>query len=207
MQGILYLLKLYMKSNLYDNPFDLFKKWFSLAKNKNILYYNAFALATSYYNGNISVRMLLLKEFNSEGFIFFTNYNSLKSKQIKENPQGEMLFFWKELRRQIRIHGKICILNSSDSDIYFSNRPRGSQLSSWASPQSSIIPNREFLIEKFNYYKAIYKNKTIPRPNFWGGFILLPESFEFWKERHYRLHERILFKLIDNKWHKFFLAP
>lgn len=196
-----------LKNIKNENPFHLFEKWFKLAKRKDKYYYNAFALSTTDINGNVSVRMLLLKDFNMNGFIFYTNYNSYKSKHIKENPIGEMLFFWKETKRQIRIHGKIEKLNSSDSDTYFASRPRGSQISTWASPQSKIIPNREFLISNFNYYKKTFKHKKIPRPDFWGGYILIPETFEFWKERKNRLHERIFFKFINNKWIKYFLAP
>ena len=191
----------------FSEPFIIFLNLFNKAKKFDKLYYNAFALATSDFNGNVSVRMLLLKGINPTGFIFFTNYNSLKGKQLFINPFGEILFFWKELKYQIRIHGKIEKLSNNLSDIYFNSRPRGSKISTWVSQQSNFINDRKHLLKIYQQYKVKFKYKKVPRPEYWGGYILIPESFEFWKERKNRLHERILFRFENNIWNKYYLAP
>jgi len=193
---------------LNDNtPFSIFNQWYKEAIEKVIDLPNAFALATASSEGIPSVRMLLLKYFDEKGFVFFTNYNSLKGKHIFENPQGSMLFYWKELKRQVRINGIIKKISKKESNEYFKERPFGSKVSSWASQQSQIIPNREFLLERYREIFEKFKNSEIPCPRYWGGYILKPYYFEFWKEANDRLHERNCFELINGKWVKFVLAP
>jgi pyridoxamine-phosphate oxidase len=149
-----------------------------------------------------------MKGFDSTGFTFYTNYLSRKGKEIAKNPLGALLFFWDSLERQVRIEGTIEKLSKEDSDQYFRSRPRASQLGAWVSPQSQEIPDRDGLEKKMSETEAQYSDKDVPKPSYWGGYILKPRLIEFWQGRESRLHDRILYKKIDNKnWKKVRLAP
>jgi pyridoxamine-phosphate oxidase len=165
-------------------------------------------LATASPSGKPSARIVLLKGFNQGGFIFYTNYLSRKGKEITKNPQGAITFFWGELERQVRIEGTIEKLSKHDSERYFHSRPKGSQIGAVVSPQSQEIEGRDELEKKWNELEAEYEGKDVPKPSFWGGYILNPQLVEFWQGRPSRLHDRILFKKTDKKtWKKVRLAP
>ncbi|NLN95221.1 MAG: pyridoxamine 5'-phosphate oxidase [Bacteroidales bacterium] len=192
--------------NTYINPFDQFNKWFQEAAGFNISEPNAMALATAGVNGMPTIRIVLLKEIENDGFIFFTNYNSRKAKQISENNQAALLFFWEALERQIRIEGMIEKANEITSDDYFHSRTRESQAGSIVSKQSEIIEGRESLEDEF---KNLLDSEIqqFKRPEYWGGYKLYPKLFEFWQGREHRLHDRIQYRLDDGKWIRERLAP
>ena len=188
------------------NPFNKFRNWFKKAKKIESIDATSFALGTE-FNGKPNVRMVLLKHFTNEGFIFFTNLNSIKGKHFKKNPYMSMCFYWEPINRQIRINGKGFLISEKDSDEYFSKRPRGSQIGAWASKQSSQIPNRKFLEKKVEFFEKKFENKKIPRPNYWRGIIIKPKDFEFWMQGKFRLHQREYIYRKNNKWEKKFLSP
>ncbi len=202
-----YLLTELNESNVKKNPFDQFEVWMEEAIKANLVDPSAMILATANKNAVPSVRVVLLKGIDKEGLIFFTNYESRKGKDISENPQASLLFFWKELERQVRISGKVKKISKKDSEKYFHSRPYESQLAAMASKQSSIIPDREHLVEKFEKLKKGFNGKEIPLPEFWGGLKLIPESFEFWQGRENRLHDRISYIKSNNRWKIVRLAP
>ncbi len=193
------------ESSVDSNPFKQFEFWFEEVKNSPIEEPYAFTLATCNKQGKPSARILLLRKMTEiDGFVFYTNYLSRKGNEIAENPYGAMLFYWHELERQVRVEGKIQKIDKKTSDEYFSSRPRLSQISAIISPQSKKIPNREFLE---NAVKE-WENKTeLQRPEFWGGYQLIPNYFEFWQGRKSRLHDRIVYELVENKWIINRLAP
>ncbi|TVR78644.1 MAG: pyridoxamine 5'-phosphate oxidase [Chitinophagaceae bacterium] len=196
------------ENNIPSNPIDLFKKWFIEAAEKKIKDANAMAVSTVNANGKPSSRIVLLRNFDENGFVFFTNYNSRKGKEIDVNKSVCLLFFWAELERQVRIEGIIRKQTEKDSDDYFNTRPKESQISAWASPQSQKVEDRNFLENKHNEYKEKFESSRVPRPEFWGGYIVIPESIEFWQGRSGRLHDRICFeKTSMNEWSKSRLAP
>ena len=191
-----------------DNPIDLFKEWFNEAKKTEINDPNALALATVGKNGIPSVRMVLLKDFNKNGFIFYTNLNSKKSNEIKLNPNASMCFHWKSLLRQIRITGKIFNVSDSDADNYYKSRSYGSRIGAWASKQSSILNTRNELLKSIDEFKKKYpENLEVPRPNHWSGWNLVPTEIEFWLDGKNRIHERLRYKNTNNKWEKSLLSP
>jgi pyridoxamine 5'-phosphate oxidase len=151
----------------------------------------AMALATASAAGDPSVRMVLLRGHDSRGFVLFSNYNSRKGKELAENPKGALLFYWAALRRQVRISGTIEQVSAEESDAYFRTRPRGHQISAWASPQSEVVPDRSGLERGAEQLETQYRDKSIPRPPDWGGLRLRPVSFEFWENRADRLHDRL----------------
>ncbi|SRR5665213_34041 len=173
------------------NPFKLFQHWFKEALKSKVFDANAFALATMSPRGTPSNRIVLLKGLDHRGFIFFTNYRSQKGQEISHKAVASLLFFWPELIRQVRIDGKVEKISSKESDVYFKTRPRGSQIGAWASDQSKIVPNREFLENREKELEAQYQEKTIPRPPYWGGYRVIPKSIEFWQGRPNRLHDRL----------------
>jgi pyridoxamine 5'-phosphate oxidase len=190
------------------NPIKQFDIWFNEAIEAKLPEPNAMTLATATHDGRPSARIVLLKGFDATGFVFYTNYLSRKGKEIMKNPLGAITFFWGELERQVRIEGTIEKLSKEESEKYFHSRPVGSQLGALASPQSQEIPNREILEEKMSRLETEYAGKEIPKPSFWGGYVLKPRMIEFWQGRNSRLHDRILYKKIDNKnWKKVRLAP
>ncbi len=190
-----------------SDPFVLFKYWYDQAFEAKIFEPNAFALATADKNGFPSVRMLLLKSFENGGFTFFTNYNSLKAQHLQQNPNAAMVFYWSELERQVRIHGRVEKISSAESDAYFESRPVGSRLGAWASPQSQPIESRGWLEKKHFEFREKFARGPIPRPENWGGYRLKPVSIEFWQGRPNRLHDRIVYQAQDESWKIIRLAP
>ena len=187
------------EKNAAENPFDQFKIWFSQALESDFLDPNAMVLSTTGKDGRPSSRIVLLKDYDDTGFVFFTNYDSRKGREIAENPYISLLFFWDKLERQIRIEGKLEQISSEDSYSYFKTRPYLSRIGSWASKQSQILSSRFKLMRKVVLLMAKY-NKDVPLPTFWGGYKLIPYTFEFWQGRESRLHDRIHYKLVNDKW-------
>ena len=191
-----------------DDPFELFKKWFDEAKIKEINDPNALALGTANKIGIPSVRMVLLKGFNKKGFVFYTNLNSQKGSEIKENPNATMCFHWKSLLRQIRIVGSLEKVSDKTADDYYNSRGYESRIGAWASKQSSILNNRDELLNSIKNYKKKYNNKkNVPRPNHWSGWNLKPSSIEFWLDGDSRIHERLKYTLDKKVWVKSLLSP
>ncbi|MRT94237.1 pyridoxamine 5'-phosphate oxidase [Ancylomarina sp. 16SWW S1-10-2] len=201
-----YTLKQLDERDVNLNPFTQFDIWFKMAHDLDLLDANAMTLATVNSDGKPTARILLLKDYSDQGFCFFTNYNSRKGKDIKENPYGAIVFFWPELEKQIRIEGSIEKLKSKDSDHYFMNRPVGSRRAAAASPQSSILKNRDELEQAIQNFKNEFDDK-FKRPNYWGGYKLKPTKFEFWQGRESRLNDRIEFELENGNWNFHRLAP
>ena len=192
-----------------DNPIDLFEDWFNEAKKTEINDPNALALATVGKNGIPSVRMVLLKDFNEKGFVFYTNLNSRKSNEIKSNPNTAMCFHWKSLLRQVRVTGKLTNVSDADADNYYNSRTYGSRIGAWASNQSSILKSRDELLNSIEEFKRKYSNeKNILRPKYWSGWNLYPTEIEFWLDGKDRIHERLLYSRKDNNiWEKNLLSP
>jgi len=192
-----------------ENPIDLFDEWFIEAKKTEVNDPNALALATADKNGLPSVRMVLLKHYNKSGFVFYTNLNSNKSKDIKINPNASMCFHWKSLLRQIRINGKILSVSEAEADIYYNSRSYDSKIGAWASKQSSVLKNRDELHKLIENYKKEYPNENkVPRPHFWSGWSLAPHEIEFWLDGKNRVHQRLKYtKEKDGKWNRSLLSP
>ena len=191
-----------------QHPVDQFTKWWHQAVNSEILEPNAMTLATASTDGLPSARIVLLKGFDKDGFIFYTNYNSYKGLQLEENPKACLVFFWKELERQVRIVGLVNKTNDKLSDNYFLSRPQGSQLGAWASPQSKIIENRDWLDNRYLQVEEEFKSKQLMRPPSWGGYVVKPIIIEFWQGRPSRLHDRIQYTLSETgSWKIDRLAP
>ena len=189
------------------HPMDQFTHWWEDATTSNIDEVNAFVLSTVDANRAPASRVVLLKGYTPEGFIFFTNYDSDKGKEVAANPNVAMNFFWKELERQVRITGTIKKISSEESAEYFHSRPLGSQVGAWASPQSQVIPNRDFLEKNFAEHTEKYKEGNVPLPPHWGGYIVNPTQVEFWQGRSSRLHDRIRYSFENHQWTKVRLAP
>jgi len=192
-----------------NNPIDLFKEWFNEAKKTEINDPNALTLATVGKNKIPSARMVLLKDFNNDGFVFYTNLNSKKSREIKSNPNASMCFHWKSLLRQVRITGELSNVSDADADNYFYSRSYGSKIGAWASNQSSVLKSRDELQRSIEKIKKKYQNeKNIPRPKHWSGWNLTPYEIEFWLDGKDRIHERLIYvKKDNNKWEKKLLSP
>ncbi|KEQ28591.1 pyridoxine 5'-phosphate oxidase [Pedobacter antarcticus 4BY] len=195
------------ESDVAANPTDQFANWFKDVLGAQLFEPNVMTLATADAMGKPSARIVLLKEFDNTGFVFYTNYESKKGKQLAENPQASLLFFWPELERQVRIDGIVSRVSAEASDSYFHSRPAGSQIGALASPQSQIIPNREYLQEKVSVLKNEFQGVEIPRPEHWGGYILEPQAMEFWQGRPSRLHDRINYTFDNGVWVISRLAP
>ena len=192
-----------------DDPFQLFEEWFEVAKKKEINDPNALSLGTASKEGVPSVRMVLLKGFDKDGFIFYTNLKSQKSKELKENPNATMCFHWKSLLRQIRIVGKLNLVDDKTADDYYSTRAYESRIGAWASKQSSILKSRDELLNNLENFKKKYSDKdNVPRPDHWSGWNLKPSSIEFWLDGDNRIHERLKYTLDNNNnWEKSLLSP
>ena len=190
------------------NPVDLFKKWFAAAEKSEINDPNALSVATSSKDGIPSVRMVLLKGLSDKGFVFYSNFNSKKGNDLKNNPNASMCFHWKSLRRQVRITGKVTVVEKEEADNYFNSRKYGSKISAWASSQSEKMGNRnEFLNKIKEYEKKFPKEKDVPRPPHWSGWRILPNEIEFWVEVDNRSHQRLIYKKESGKWVKEILYP
>jgi pyridoxamine 5'-phosphate oxidase len=189
------------------DPYIQFKCWYEQHLNSGIAIPEAVTLATTSDEGKVSARTVLLKDFNSNGFVFFTNYNSRKGLQLSSNNSTAMLFYWPEYRRQVRIEGIAEKVTEKESELYFKTRPRESQLSAWASEQSSVIPDRQYLENRFFFYKTAFSEKDVDKPPYWGGFRLIPEWFEFWQDGEFRLHDRITYTKKNDSWVIERLAP
>lgn len=203
-----YQLESFTEADANANAIKQFAAWWDDADKSEIDEVNAFTLATATKDGKPSARIVLLKGFDERGFVFFTNYESHKGKVIAENPQASMVFFWKELERQIRIEGIIEKVSNEESDEYFFSRPAGSQLGAWASPQSNVISNRNVIEENVKKYETEFAASPITRPPQWGGYRLKPQLIEFWQGRPSRLHDRLQYTLQQNgEWKIERLAP
>ena len=192
-----------------NDPIELFNTWMNKAKETEPNDPNALSLATSDNKGSPSVRMVLLKDFSKNGFIFYTNLNSQKSLSLKENPKAEMCFYWKSLSRQVRINGEISQVSDKVADKYFNTRSYGARIGAWASKQSKVLQNRKKLINSINEYKKKYNDeKNLPRPDYWSGWNLAPKNIEFWLGADNRIHERLKYSKDNNgNWNKFLLSP
>ena len=190
-----------------DEPFAPFARWFALAAQSEPLA-EATMLATATRDGAPSVRAVLLKGADTDGFVFYTNLQSRKSEELYTNPRAALCLYWKSLARQIRIEGAVAPVSEEDADAYFSSRARDSQIGAWASDQSQPLPDREVLERRFSTFtRQFAEERTVPRPTHWSGFRLRPERIEFWQERPFRLHDRVLFTHEGNQWHKERLFP
>jgi len=193
---------------LDPDPFKQFTRWFSDAEQAELPLHNAMTLATASRAGKPSARMVLLKEVDARGFVFYTNYEGRKARELKENPFAALVFYWQPLSRQVRVEGAVERVASDESDRYFASRPRGHQLEAHASSQSQVIKDRGFLEEQFKIFTQMFAGQEIPRPAHWGGYRLLPETLEFWQEGEHRLHDRLRYRRVDDdQWVIERLAP
>lgn len=195
------------EKEINQNPIKQFDQWFTEAVAAEIREPNIMTLATADRSGKPNARIVLMKGFDENGFVFYTNYLSTKGKELRKNPQACLVFFWESLERQVRIEGKVEKLSKEVSEKYFHSRPKESQLGAIVSPQSQIIADRKVLALKLDELTVAYKDKTIPKPAHWGGYIVKPTSIEFWQGRTSRLHDRIKYDLINGKWQTNRLAP
>ena len=194
------------EKSVSKNPVEQFSLWMAEAIEAQILDPNAMTLATVDKDGIPSARIVLLKGIDEKGLVFFTNYGSKKSDDLLQNPKAAVVFFWKELERQLRVMGEVVIISKNESEEYFKSRPYESRIGAWASKQSSIVPDRNYLEEKFEEAKNKFPD-DVPLPDFWGGFRIIPERFEFWQGRISRLHDRVVYKKENENWKIVRLAP
>jgi pyridoxamine 5'-phosphate oxidase len=203
-----YAQKSLSETDIAKEPIAQFGKWWQEAVDAAIDEVNAMTLATASADGVPSARIVLLKGFSEEGFVFFTNYNSFKGQQLAENPKACLVFFWKELERQVRITGLVGKVKDEANDEYFASRPAGSRLGAIVSPQSQVIDSRDWLEQQYNHMQQQVKEDSIQRPGYWGGYIIKPVIIEFWQGRPSRLHDRIQYSLLeDGSWKLERLAP
>lgn len=190
-----------------DNPINLFAEWVLEAQLTNPDEPLAVTLATTDTLGRPSARMVLLNAYDCDGFIFYTNLNSSKGQHLKANPNAALCVYWGRLGRQVRVEGKVSLINSLEADTYFSSRPHDSQISAWASKQSDVLPDPTILEKAVEKYTKMFLDREVPRPSFWSGFRLSPRNIEFWQERPSRLHQRLLFEITDDGWQRKWLFP
>lgn len=189
-----------LESNVEADPFKQFQKWFERALAAGSKLPNAMTLATATARGVPSARMVLLKDFDERGFVFYTNYESDKGRELDENPVAALVFYWAELDRQVRVTGPVTKTSGQESDEYFHTRPIDSQLGAWASNQSRVIAGRDVLEKRMEEMASKYEGKTVPLPPYWGGYRVSPTVIEFWQNREGRLHDRIRYRLADGRW-------
>lgn len=202
-----YKLKSLLEADVEKDPVTQFSVWWDEALKSDIIEVNAMTLATCNIEAKPFARIVLLKGFTNEGFIFYTNYQSSKGKELENNPNAALVFFWKELERQVRIEGAVEKISEAESDNYFQSRPTGSKIGAWASAQSSTVANREAIEENYLNYFDKFNSQHIPRPPYWGGYIVKPEKIEFWQGRSSRLHDRILYTKQNDDWKIERLSP
>lgn len=196
------------EKDVVANPLEQFENWFEQCIEAKVVEPNAMVLATISKEGYPSTRVVLMKDIRKEGISFFTNYDSQKGMDILNNPKVSVVFFWPELQRQVRIEGIAVKMDEIDSAEYYQTRPRGSKIGAWASPQSQVIPHRQFLEERVVFFENKYSNiDNIPKPTNWGGFLLRPLKFEFWQGRSSRLHDRIQYIEEKGVWTHLRIAP
>lgn len=195
------------ENKIKNNPLDQFTIWFDEAIDAEVTEPNAMILSTVSQAGSPSSRTVLLKGLEEDGFIFFTNYESEKGKEIAQNNNVSLLFLWLDLERQVRISGKAIKLSTEGSEAYFKSRPRDSQIGAWASKQSEVVPDRQYLEDRFKTMRVKFKDQEIPLPHFWGGYKVIPSRIEFWQGRPNRLHDRILYSIDENEWKIERLSP
>jgi pyridoxamine 5'-phosphate oxidase len=192
----------------HPDPIEQFRRWFDEALDADLHEPNAMTLATATPDGRPSARVVLLKGFDRRGFIFYTNYEGRKGREIEANPSCALVFYWGELERQVRVEGRVGRVPERESDAYFASRPRGSQLGAWASEQSRPAESRELLEERLRELEAEYERREVPRPPFWGGYRVEPETIEFWQGRENRLHDRLVYRRSgDGVWERERLQP
>jgi pyridoxamine 5'-phosphate oxidase len=203
-----YTQKTLNETDTHADPFVQFEQWFQEAVNSQLLEPNAMTLATVDAQGQPSARIVLLKGFDQQGFVFFTNYDSYKGQALAQQPKAGLLFAWLELERQVRIEGQVSKIDAAESLAYFQSRPRSSQVGAWTSPQSQVLSDRSELDTRQAEVEAHFSGQeTLPLPPFWGGYRVQPRLFEFWQGRESRLHDRIQYQLRDGEWERQRLAP
>jgi pyridoxamine 5'-phosphate oxidase len=191
-----------------EDPFALMHQWLQDALNAQIIEPNAMCLATVDELGNPDARFVLLRGFDERGLVFYTNSQSAKGKQLAHRPYATLVFWWGALERQVRIRGRIESVGDAEADAYFATRPRGHQLAAWVSPQSEPIPDRAWLEARAAEVEREFEGREVPRPPYWTGYRLIPDSFEFWQGRRNRLHDRLLYtRMADGAWQRERLAP
>ena len=195
------------ESDLSPNPIEQFRRWFEEALNAGLHEPNAMTLATATPDGKPSARVVLLKGYDERGFVFYTNFEGRKGRELDENPRCALLFYWGELERQVRIEGRASRVPDGEADAYFASRPRGSQLGAWASAQSREVEGREVLEDRLRKLEAEYEGREVPRPPFWGGYRVEPDVFEFWQGRENRLHDRLAYGREGGMWRVSRLQP
>ena len=192
----------------HDNPIELFKKWFSEAEKNEINDPNAVAVATSDTNNQPNVRMVLLKGLSNKGFVFYTNFNSKKGKELKSNSKASLCFHWKSLRRQVRVIGDVEEVTSEEADKYYNSRPYKNKIGAWASAQSENLDKRETFLKKIQEYEKKYDDQnSVPRPSNWSGWRVIPKEIEFWLDGEGRIHERLVYFKESRNWKKKLLYP
>ncbi|MBI4548419.1 MAG: pyridoxamine 5'-phosphate oxidase [Ignavibacteriae bacterium] len=202
------LLKPLDERTVHPDPIRQFERWFEEAVKAKLFMPEAMTLATATKDGKPSARLVLLKQVDEKGFVFFGNYNSRKGNELAENPEAALVFYWSELLRQVRIEGLVKQISAEESDQYFRTRPRDSQISAHASPQSKVVGSRAELERLFHELEQRYNNQLVPRPTYWGGYRLKPHRIEFWQSREARLHDRVAYILqSDGSWKIHRLAP